>query len=259
MSRPCGASAGATGSTRQLPRLKPFRYSGCGEPLLQSAIIPLARAPDSVNSRGIASGVFGIGNALLPRGLTKVFLSNAVELKSYAACRAAWDSNVRLRRLELINSRKPEFQQKSGRLDSATFPSAETRHIFAIWALEKDTTSRRRLHLYYCVRCKWAFSVDDRRGVVTPLDVNGNPIQAAETADRLATFALGPCPAFSRLIADSGGSHKPPRTGMLRKHLAVRIAWVVAMLKRLRIRRSSGDPCDQPVTEPGSRVGALLR
>jgi hypothetical protein len=83
---------------------------------------------------------------------------------------------------------------------AAMFTPAEMRHNFAIWALKKDTDSTRQRHLYYCVRCKQAFRVDDRSGSVTPLDLQGDPIQVNEAMKRLATFSNGPCPAFSGLI-----------------------------------------------------------
>jgi hypothetical protein len=80
------------------------------------------------------------------------------------------------------------------------FTSAEMRHNFAIWALDhNEDHKQRRRHLYFCVRCEQAFSVDDRDGSATPLDSRGSPIEAREAARRLKTFSCGPCPAFSRL------------------------------------------------------------
>lgn len=124
-----------------------------------------------------------------------------MELKSHVV-QTAPDSNVRFRGLVLVKPRKPELSQKRTRPSTPIFSPVEMRHNFAIWALEKDVGSARQLHLYYCLRCKWAFSVDDRRGSVIPMDPNGNPIQGAEAADRLATFGFGPCSAFSRLTED---------------------------------------------------------
>ena len=100
------------------------------------------------------------------------------------------------------------------------FSAAETRHNFAIWALEKSGTSRRRLHLYYCVRCKWAFQVDDYSGSVTPLDQHGKPVREPEAAERLATFGVGPCPVFSRLTECARLTQAVPRSEVLRGRLA---------------------------------------
>ena len=123
-----------------------------------------------------------------------------MEPKSYAiAPRADVSGNERIRGLRLIKPREPQCSQRKTRARVPVFSPAEMRHSFAIWSLDKEAASGRRLHLYYCLRCKWSFSVDDRRGSVAPLDLNGNPIQGAEAAERLATFGLGPCPVFNHL------------------------------------------------------------
>lgn len=108
----------------------------------------------------------------------------------------ASDISTGLGGLTLVKTRKPALPPKR-RPGVPGFSAAEIRHNFALWALEQDPGSKRRLHLYYCIRCKWAFSVDDRRGVVTPVDSSGKPIQGAEAAQRLATFSSGPCPVFN--------------------------------------------------------------
>ena len=126
-----------------------------------------------------------------------------MQLKSHVV-RPAADSNLPFRSLALVKHHKPELSQKRAPSGAPIFSPAEMRHNFAIWALETDAVSKRRLHLYYCLRCKWTFRVDDRWTVVTvtPLDTNGSPIQTSEAAERLATFGLGPCPAFGRLTAN---------------------------------------------------------
>jgi hypothetical protein len=126
-----------------------------------------------------------------------------VELKSHFAG-PVLDSNVPFRGLELVKPCKPELPQKQRPQSVAPiFSPAEMRHNFAIGPFDEGAHSERR-HLYYCTRCKWAFRVDDRwtAVTVTPLDANGSPIQSSEVAQRLATFALGPCPVFSRLTRD---------------------------------------------------------
>lgn len=105
--------------------------------------------------------------------------------------------------LTLVKCREPkDYDQQI--LDSRPIPAAAAmRHNFAIWALEKPGTSRRRLHLYYCVRCKWTFQVDDRSAAVTPLDQDGNPLREVEAAKRIATFEVGKCPAFNHLTENA--------------------------------------------------------
>jgi hypothetical protein len=111
------------------------------------------------------------------------------------------DKMVRFHRLALVKSSKVEFSPASAGAPGAMFTPGEMRHNFAIWVLKKDTDFTRQRHLYYCIRCKQAFSVDDRSRSITPLDPHGDPIQGTEAAKRLATFSQGPCPAFSGLIA----------------------------------------------------------
>ena len=91
------------------------------------------------------------------------------------------------------------LSQRSAVSRPPIFSRAEMRHSFAIWAQEGEPASKRRLHLYYCLRCKWAFSVDDRTGSVVPMDQAGKPIQGDEGFARLATFGFGPCPVFDEL------------------------------------------------------------
>jgi hypothetical protein len=151
--------------------------------------------------------------------------SKAVELKSHVV-RIAPNSNLPFRGLGLVKLRKPELSQKREPSGAPIFSPAEMRHNFAIWALETDTVSKRRLHLYYCLRCKWTFRVDDRWTVVTvtPLDTNGSPIQTSEAAQRLATFGLGPCSAFSRLTANPRLTQEAARLETFRGRLAALIS-----------------------------------
>jgi hypothetical protein len=101
-----------------------------------------------------------------------------MEFKSNVAAPLVNDSRVPFRGLALVNSRKPNAADRSARPAGPLFSAHGMRHNFAIWALEKSGTSRRHLHVYYCVRCKWSFLVNDFSGSVTPLDQNGNPIPA---------------------------------------------------------------------------------
>ena len=76
------------------------------------------------------------------------------------------------------------------------FTAEETRHHFAIEALDKSGPFRPQAYLYTCVRCKWIFRVNDSRGSVIALDGLGRRLQEPENARRVVTFHRGPCPAF---------------------------------------------------------------
>ena len=79
--------------------------------------------------------------------------------------------------------------------------AATMRHVFTIKMIDRlPGLFGARRYLYHCARCKWSFIVNDgRRGVLTPLDDHGQPLTHDEAVARAATFALGPCPAMSRL------------------------------------------------------------
>jgi hypothetical protein len=146
-----------------------------------------------------------------------------MELKLQAVAPRTNDG-MPFRGLALGKSRKREISKMSTRPSAPLFSPAEMRHAFAIWALEKDAARGRRLHLYYCIRCKQAFSVNDRWGSVAPLDQNGNQIQGAEAAARLATFGAGPCPAFGRLAEAPRLTRKFTPVETFRGRLAALIA-----------------------------------
>ena len=75
----------------------------------------------------------------------------------------------------------------------------ERRHSFAIEALPKSAGFKSRPYLYMCVRCKWTFRVNDRPGSIVSIDQTGGPLAEPENFRRVATFALGPCPALRNL------------------------------------------------------------
>jgi hypothetical protein len=128
-----------------------------------------------------------------------VFGSQAVELNCQrAVSRTKSDKVVRFQRLALVKSSKVEFSPAAVGA-GAIFTPAEMRHNFAIWPLNKGALGRQRAHLYYCVRCKQAFGVNDLNGSVTALDPHGDVLQRSEAVERLRTFSCGPCPAFSGL------------------------------------------------------------
>jgi hypothetical protein len=76
------------------------------------------------------------------------------------------------------------------------FTAEETRHHFAIEALDKSGPFRLQPYLYTCVRCKWIFRINDSRGSVIALDGLGRRLAEPENAKRVVTFHRGPCPAF---------------------------------------------------------------
>ena len=92
-----------------------------------------------------------------------------------------------------------------------TFSAAEMRHFFAIRALDEPGYFKRRPYLYYCIRCKWMFRVNDFRNSIIALDKQGEKLPKAEANRRAATFAAGPCPAFGNFSAQSSG----PKTQLL--------------------------------------------
>ena len=125
----------------------------------------------------------------------------AVELNSETGepPRIVPDKVVQRHELALVSSGKVEFSPASLGPGLATFTAAEMRHNFAIWAVKNDADSRSQRQLYYCIRCKQNFSIDDTSGSVTPLDSRGYTLQGSEAKSRLDTFASGPCAAFSKL------------------------------------------------------------
>jgi hypothetical protein len=76
------------------------------------------------------------------------------------------------------------------------FTAEETRHHFAIEALEKPGSFRPQPYLYTCVRCRWIFRLNDSRGSIVALDGLGRRLPEPENAKRIVTFHRGPCPAF---------------------------------------------------------------
>ena len=76
------------------------------------------------------------------------------------------------------------------------FTAEETRHHFAIEALEKPGSFRPQPYLYTCVRCRWIFRINDSRGSIIALDGLGRHLPEPENCKRIVTFHRGPCPAF---------------------------------------------------------------
>jgi len=153
-----------------------------------------------------------------------------------AARRVNLASRVPFRGLAPANSRKPNGPNTNARPAGPLFSAVEMRHNFTIWALEKSGTSRRHLHLYYCVRCKWAFLVDDYSASVTPLDQDGNPLRAPEAGRRLATFGVGPCAAFCPLTGNARLTQLVTRSDLRRGGLATLFDAMSQFWKRFKAR-----------------------
>jgi hypothetical protein len=79
------------------------------------------------------------------------------------------------------------------------------RHLFAIERLRKGAARGSYSHCYYCVRCRWAFLVDGRGGVIA-VDSDHQPLAHEQAAHRVESFAHGPCGAHwaSSAIIDGG-------------------------------------------------------
>jgi hypothetical protein len=88
------------------------------------------------------------------------------------------------------SERAPRFKRK------LAFTAEETRHHYAIEALEKLGAFRPQPYLYTCVRCRWIFRLNDSRGSIIALDGLGRHLPEPENAKRIVTFHRGPCPAF---------------------------------------------------------------
>lgn len=94
------------------------------------------------------------------------------------------------------------------------FTAEETRHHFAIEALEKPGSFRPQPYLYTCVRCRWIFRLNDSRGSIIALDGLGRRLAEPENAKRIVTFHRGPCPAFpvlEYLVAEVERERRVPK------------------------------------------------
>jgi hypothetical protein len=139
-----------------------------------------------------------MGNALLRMRDAHTGM-DAVELNNQTGEPRVGPDRMVQRHMAMVRSSKVEFSPASWGTGRVMFTPAEMRHNFAIWGLNNNEALRPQRHLYCCVRCKQAFSVEDRSGCVTPLDSHGNPLRGTEAIKRLDTFSCGPCPAFSGL------------------------------------------------------------
>jgi hypothetical protein len=108
-------------------------------------------------------------------------------LDPYASHRSSIRGNVQS---SAIPERAPRTRRR------IAFTTEETRHHYAIEALEKPGSFRPQPYLYTCVRCRWIFRLNDSRGSIVALDGLGRRLAEPENAKRIVTFQRGPCPAF---------------------------------------------------------------
>jgi hypothetical protein len=81
------------------------------------------------------------------------------------------------------------------RVGSGVLSKVFMRHSFAIKDLGQSGWFKPHRYRYFCVLCRWTFLVDNRRGDATAMDESDQALSGPENAARVATFALGPCPA----------------------------------------------------------------
>jgi hypothetical protein len=69
------------------------------------------------------------------------------------------------------------------------------RHEFGIQDLGQTGWLRPHRYRYFCIRCRWLFLIENRRGDATAVDESGRSLPEPAQSTRVATFASGPCPA----------------------------------------------------------------
>lgn len=110
--------------------------------------------------------------------------------------------------------RKPDSAASAQNAESSTrgFSTADQKHSFVIKSLQKAGILKPRPYIYICLRCRYTFLVNERRGSIVALDRHAQPIPEPENSRRLATFAQGPCPGYK--VAVRGN---PPETASFAK------------------------------------------
>jgi hypothetical protein len=77
------------------------------------------------------------------------------------------------------------------------------RHNFAIWVMgRRPGWFKPQRYMYRCLRCKWAFMVNDEHsGSLRVAADEAGAITAAEEKRRLDSFVAGPCPGYQAATA----------------------------------------------------------
>jgi hypothetical protein len=69
----------------------------------------------------------------------------------------------------------------------------QMRHNFAIERLGRPERFKPQRYTYFCIHCRWSFLVEGWKACA--LDESRQPLSEPENGERVATFAVGPCPA----------------------------------------------------------------
>jgi hypothetical protein len=72
------------------------------------------------------------------------------------------------------------------------------RHNFAIWVMgRRPGWFKPQRYMYRCLRCKWAFVInDERRGSIRVAADKAGELTREEELRRIAGFTDGPCPGY---------------------------------------------------------------
>jgi hypothetical protein len=106
-------------------------------------------------------------------------------------------SGAQLRFDGTTEKKRPYFRP---RRPTSALAQKPARHEFAIEDLGQARWLTPHRYRYFCIRCRWLFLIENRLGDATAVDESGQPLREPEQGTRVATFALGPCPAALREI-----------------------------------------------------------
>jgi hypothetical protein len=93
------------------------------------------------------------------------------------------------------------------------------RHNFAIWVMgRRPGWLKPQRYMYRCLRCKWAFVInDERRGSIRVAADRAGELTREEELRRIATFTDGPCPGYQGVLLDGEKSHHPSNVIVMRR------------------------------------------
>ena len=140
---------------------------------------------------------------------------------------------------------KPDASPRNARNPARGFSAADLRHNFVIKALEKPGIFKRRPYVYICLRCRYTFLVNERRGSIVALDRKAKPITEPENSKRLATFAQGPCPAFEPVAQRRNRKTielSKPRPRLPPSGILARLALIVSGMRYPYFKESNIEP-----------------
>ena len=87
-------------------------------------------------------------------------------------------------------------------------PPSTLKHNFAIWVMgRRPGWFKPQRYLYRCLRCKWAFVLNDERsGSIRAAADKAEELTREEELHRISTFTDGPCPGYqaaTEVVEDS--------------------------------------------------------